>query len=165
MEVRERTVSAHGRDVSLFIVAGEHSGDALGAKLMAALNQGRGGRVRYLGVGGPQMAAQGLVSLFPLEDVAVMGPVAIAARFPQILSRVYRTVSAAAAAEPDAVIIIDSPEFTHPIAKRIRQAVPRHPDHRLRVAERVGVASGPRPQDARVYRSCARAVALRAGCP
>jgi len=66
MEVRERTVSAHGRDISLFIVAGEHSGDALGAKLMAALNQGRRGRVRYLGVGGPQMAAQGLVSLFPL---------------------------------------------------------------------------------------------------
>ena len=127
MEVRERTVSAHGRDISLFIVAGEHSGDALGAKLMAALNQGRRGRVRYLGVGGPQMAAQGLVSLFPLEDVAVMGPVAIAARFPQILSRVYRTVSAAAAAEPDAVIIIDSPEFTHPIAKRIRRRCPGIP--------------------------------------
>jgi lipid-A-disaccharide synthase len=127
MEVRERTVSAHGRDISLFIVAGEHSGDALGAKLMAALNQGRRGRVRYLGVGGPQMAAQGLVSLFPLEDVAVMGPVAIAARFPQILSRVYRTVSAAAAAEPDAVIIIDSPEFTHPIAKRIRRRCPDIP--------------------------------------
>jgi len=127
LEMRERTVSAHGRDVSLFIVAGEHSGDALGAKLMAALNQGRGGRVRYLGVGGPQMAAQGLVSLFPLEDVAVMGPVAIAARFPQILSRVYRTVSAAATAEPDAVIIIDSPEFTHPIARRIRRRCPDIP--------------------------------------
>jgi len=125
LEVRERTVSAHGQDLSLFIVAGEHSGDALGAKLMTALKQRRRGRVRYLGVGGPEMAAQGLISQFPLADVAVMGPVAIAARLPRILNRVYRTVDAAVAAEPDAVIIIDSPEFTHPIAKRIRR---RRPD-------------------------------------
>ena len=91
MEVRERTVSAHGRDISLFIVAGEHSGDALGAKLMAALNQGRRGRIRYLGVGGAANGARRASSRsFPIEDVAVMGPAGDPARLPQILRRVYR---------------------------------------------------------------------------
>ena len=94
---------------------------------MAMLNQRRRGLIRYLGVGGPEMAKQGLVSQFPLDDVAVMGAAAIAGRLPTILSRVYGTVSAAVTAEPDAVVIIDSPEFTHPIAKRIRQRCPTVP--------------------------------------
>ena len=124
---RERGVSADSQHLSLFLVAGEHSGDALGAKLMAMLNQRRPGLIRYLGVGGPEMARQGLVSQFPLDDVAVMGAAAIAGRLPTILRRVYGTVSAAVAAEPDVVVIIDSPEFTHPIAKRIRRRCPTVP--------------------------------------
>ena len=124
---RERSYSAEGQDLRLFIVAGEHSGDALGAKLMAALNERRRGRVRYVGVGGAQMAQQGLVSQFPMEDVAVMGAGAILARLPKILTRVYGTVAAAVAAEPDALVIIDSPEFTHPIAKRMRRRRPEIP--------------------------------------
>ena len=124
---RERTVSAEGDDLRLFLVAGEHSGDALGAKLMAALNRRRRGRIRYLGVGGHAMAAQGLVSQFPIEDVAVMGPGAILARLPLILKRISSTAGAAVAAEPSAVVIIDSPEFTHPIAKRIRRRQPHVP--------------------------------------
>jgi lipid-A-disaccharide synthase len=115
-----RVISAQGRDLRLFIVAGEHSGDALGAKLMAALNAQRRGRIRYLGVGGTQMASHGLMSQFPIEDVAVMGIAAILGRLPKLLRRIHATAAAAIAAEPDAVIIIDSPEFTHPIAKRIR---------------------------------------------
>ena len=125
--MRERTFSAEGRDLRLFIVAGEHSGDALGAKLMAALNERRRGRVRYVGVGGAQMAEQGLVSQFPIEDVAVMGAGAILARLPTLMARVYGTVAAAIAAEPDALIIIDSPEFTHPIARRVRRRNPEIP--------------------------------------
>src|SRR5215470_11859846 len=125
--VRERTYSAEGQDLRLFIVAGEPSGDALGAKLMAAINQRRRGRVRYVGVGGAQMAEQGLISQFPLEDVAVMGPGAILARLPKLLARVYTTATAAVAAEPDALVIIDSPEFTHPIAKRVRRRRPAIP--------------------------------------
>jgi lipid-A-disaccharide synthase len=57
--MRERAYSAAGQDLRLFMIAGEHSGDALGAKLMAALNERRRGRIRYLGVGGAQMAQQG----------------------------------------------------------------------------------------------------------
>ena len=70
----QKVFAAEARELRLFVVAGEHSGDALGAKLMAALDQGRGGRIRYLGVGGPDMAAAGLSSHFPIEEVAVMGP-------------------------------------------------------------------------------------------
>ncbi len=125
--VRETRISGHAHDVSVFMVAGEHSGDALGAKLMAALNQLRRGRIRYLGVGGPGMERQGLVSQFPLDDVAVMGPAAIAARLPLILSRMRSTAKAAMVAEPSVVVIIDSPEFTHPIARGIRRRRPSIP--------------------------------------
>jgi lipid-A-disaccharide synthase len=123
--VRSVVISPSRRELRLFIVAGEHSGDALGAKLMQRLNEDSRGRFRYLGVGGPLMQQHGLVSQFPLSDVAVMGPLSILPRLPRIVRRVYRTVDAAISAEPDAVVIIDSPEFTHPIAKRIRR---RRPD-------------------------------------
>ncbi len=123
--VRERSVSAEGQDLRLFLVAGEHSGDSLGGKLMEALNNERRGRIRYLGVGGRAMAAQGLVSQFPLEDVAVMGLGAILSRLPLLLRRISSTARSAIAAEPNAVVVIDSPEFTHPIARRIRR---RRPD-------------------------------------
>ena len=123
----EQVYSAEGRDLRLFIVAGEHSGDALGGQLMAALNERRRGRIRYVGVGGELMAQQGLVSQFPLQDVAVMGIGAILGRLPTILRRVYGTAAAVVAAEPDALVIIDSPEFTHPIARRIRRRRPEVP--------------------------------------
>jgi lipid-A-disaccharide synthase len=122
---RERNVSAEGQDLRLFLVAGEHSGDNLGGKLMEALNKDRRGRIRYLGVGGRAMAAQGLVSQFPLEDVAVMGLGTILSRLPLLLKRIASTARSAVAAEPNAVVIIDSPELTHPIARRIRR---RRPD-------------------------------------
>lgn len=115
----------HHRPLKLFLVAGEHSGDALGAKLMAALNALRPGGITYAGVGAEGMAHEGLASIFPIADVAVMGPLSILPRLPRIVARVYRTVAAALAFAPDAVVIIDAPEFTHPIARRIRR---RRPD-------------------------------------
>lgn len=120
-------VIASARAYTIFMVAGEHSGDALGAKLMAALNAQLPGRVRYLGVGGGQMERQGLISQYPLADITVMGPLAILKRLPKLVSRVYQTVNAALSAEPDAVVIIDAPEFTHPVAKRIRRRRPGIP--------------------------------------
>jgi lipid-A-disaccharide synthase len=119
---------AAGRDdLRIFLVAGEHSGDALGGKLMSTLSTYCKGRIHFLGVGGEDMERAGLASQFPLSDVAVMGPLSILPRLPRIMSRVYRTVEAAVAAEPDAVVIIDAPEFTHPIAKRIRKRAPLIP--------------------------------------
>lgn len=124
---RTSGTAAARHDLRLFVVAGEHSGDALGGKLMAALNARCKGQVHYLGVGGETMEREGLASQFPLSDVAVMGPLSILPRLPRIVSRVYRTVDAAVAAEPDAVVIIDAPEFTHQIAKRIRKRAPHLP--------------------------------------
>jgi len=111
----------------IFMVAGEHSGDHLGGKLMAALKDKSEAPIIFSGVGGETMEAEGLRSLFPLSDVAVMGPLAILARLPKLVRRVYQTVDAGLKSEPDGVIIIDSPEFTHPIAKRIRKRKPLIP--------------------------------------
>ncbi len=111
----------------IFIVAGEHSGDQLGGKLMAALKHKSEVPIIFSGVGGETMEAQGLHSIFPLADVAVMGPLAILARLPKLVRRVYQAVAAGLKADPDALIIIDSPEFTHPIARRIRKRKPLIP--------------------------------------
>ena len=124
---RSVTISSSKRELRLFMVAGDISGDALGGRLMQALNTKSRGRVRYLGVGGTDMRAHGLMSQFPLSDVVVMGPAAILKVLPRLVRRVYRTVDAAVAAQPDAVVIIDAPEFTHPIAKRIRRKLPDVP--------------------------------------
>ena len=122
----------HRRALRLFLVAGEHSGDALGAKLIAALRAGHSGAghrgpITFAGVGGEHMQAEGFDSLFPMSDVVVMGPIAILKRLRPIVRRVYQTVDAGVAFAPDAVVIIDSPEFTHPIAKRIRKRQPSIP--------------------------------------
>jgi lipid-A-disaccharide synthase len=112
----------------IFVVAGEHSGDVLGGKLLQALKEKAGaGAFEFAGVGGETMEAAGVRSIFPLSDVAVMGPAAILARLPKLVRRVYRTVDAALAFNPDLLIVIDSPEFTHPIAKRVRQRRPEIP--------------------------------------
>jgi lipid-A-disaccharide synthase len=110
----------------IFVVAGEHSGDVLGGKLLQALQDKAGPEgFTFAGVGGEHMEAAGLSSIFPLSDVAVMGPAAIIARLPTLVRRVYQCVEDALAFNPDILVIVDSPEFTHPIAKRVRQ---RRPD-------------------------------------
>ncbi|WP_072391258.1 lipid-A-disaccharide synthase [Hyphomicrobium sp. CS1GBMeth3] len=120
--------SAAAEEVRLFLVAGEHSGDALGAKLIAALRNRLGDRLRLAGVGGAGMEAEGVfASDFPMSDVAVMGPLSILRHLPRIMRRVYATVDSALRCDPHAVVIIDSPEFTHPIAKRIRKRRPEIP--------------------------------------
>ncbi len=121
----DRTPLGEAEEVRLFIVAGEHSGDALGAKLIDALKARLGSRLKMAGVGGEGMEREGFQSDFPMSDVAVMGPLSILRHLPRIIRRVYATVDSALRFDPHAVVIIDSPEFTHPIAKRIRK---RRPD-------------------------------------
>jgi lipid-A-disaccharide synthase len=94
---------------------------------MAALKERSFLPLIFFGVGGEAMEREGLKSLFPLADVAVMGPLSILARLPSLIRRVFRTVRAAVEVDPDVVIIIDSPEFTHPIARRIRKRRPETP--------------------------------------
>ena len=111
----------------IYLVAGEESGDRLGAALMAALKRATQGRVRFSGVGGSHMAAEGLHSLFPLGDLAIIGFAAIVGSLPKILNRIAETAEAAIAAKPDVLVIIDSPEFSHRVAHRVRARRPGLP--------------------------------------
>jgi lipid-A-disaccharide synthase len=115
------------RSRHIFIVAGEHSGDILGGKLMAAMAARSQSPLVFSGVGGEHMQAQGLKSLFPMEEIAVMGPAAIIARLPSLLRRIRETAREALAIRPDLLLIVDSPEFTHRVAQRVRRAAPEIP--------------------------------------
>lgn len=112
--------------LKIAVVVGEESGDQLGFKLMQALRVEAPG-VAFFGVGGARMAAEGLESLFPLHDIAVMGVTAVIPRLPTLIRRVHQTVDAVVNAGPDALIIIDSPDFTHAVARRVRARLPDLP--------------------------------------
>ena len=105
----------------IFIIAGEPSGDALGGALIAALRQRTGGKLRVAGVGGERMREEGLDSLIPLDDLAVMGVAEVLPRAPLILRRVRETVASIRALRPDAVVTIDSSGFSWRIARGLRR--------------------------------------------
>ncbi|MBX3503941.1 MAG: lipid-A-disaccharide synthase [Parvibaculum sp.] len=111
----------------VMLVAGETSGDALGAGLMDALVAQSAVPLRFSGVGGPEMEKRGLASIFPMSDIAVMGPREIIPRLPLIFRRIWQTVRHAVEQKPDIVVVIDSPEFTHMVAKRIARKAPDIP--------------------------------------
>ena len=113
--------------LTVFVVAAEESGDRLGAALMLAMSQLHDGEVRFAGVGGRHMAAAGLQSLFPIDQLAIMGFAAIPRLLPLILRRIREAASAVVAARPDVLVIIDSPGFTHRVAQRVRAASPSIP--------------------------------------
>ena len=119
--------------------------------------------VAFTGVGGHDMAAQGLASLFPIDDLAIIGFTAIPRRLPLILRHIRQTVDAVVTARPDVLVIIDSPDFTHRVARRVRARAAGYPDRRLRLALGLGLAAGARADDARLCRSRAGAAAVRAG--
>jgi len=108
------------------MVAGEHSGDQLGFKLMRALRKARP-EVDFLGVGGEAMQAEGLSSFFPLSDIAVMGILPVIARLPTLIRRINETAARIVAERPDGLVIIDSPDFTHRVARKVRAALPDLP--------------------------------------
>lgn len=115
------------RPLTLMLVCGETSGDLLGAQLMDAVRGLAGTGVRFVGVGGPAMAARGFESVYPMEDVAVMGLADVGPRLRAILRRIREAADLAATVRPDAVVLIDSPEFTHRVARRIRERDPTVP--------------------------------------
>lgn len=104
------------------IVAGEESGDLLGADLVRAVQRQTGRDVELLGVGGRHLEALGLTSLFNSGDVALMGVSAILRDLPRLIRRIGQTASAIAAAKPDCLITIDSPDFSLRVAKKVRAA-------------------------------------------
>ncbi|MGX5914337.1 lipid-A-disaccharide synthase [Aliidiomarina sp. Khilg15.8] len=103
------------------LVAGESSGDILGASLMRAL-RAKHGAVDFIGVGGPLMEAEGLQSLFPLERLSVMGVVDVLKQLPDLLQARKQVINAMLKARPDVFVGIDAPDFTIPIEARLKQA-------------------------------------------
>jgi lipid-A-disaccharide synthase len=111
---------------TIFIVAGEPSGDVLGGRLMAALSEMTSRDVRFIGVGGEAMQAQGLESLIPMEELSVMGLAEIVPHLPRLLRHIRHTAAAVDETAPRALITIDSPDFTRRVARRVRnRAIPR----------------------------------------
>ena len=94
---------------------------------MKVLRQRLGGAVRFEGVGGQAMAREGLASLFPIEQLSIMGLAAVVKQLPMILRRINETATAVTQASPDVLVIIDSPDFTHRVARRVRASDPAIP--------------------------------------
>jgi len=113
--------SANGKvGRKIVLIATEESGDRLGAHLMKVLRQRLGDAVKFEGVGGLAMAREGLKSLFPIEELSIIGFSAVIKQLPKVLRLIRQTVATVIAAKPDMLVIIDSPDFTHRVARRVR---------------------------------------------
>jgi len=109
----------------VYLIAGEPSGDRLGARMMAALKSELGNQVRFQGIGGEMMAAQGLRSLFPISELAVMGIAEVLPKLRRILRRIKETRADVLRTKPAVLVTIDSPDFTLRVAKGLKgQGIP-----------------------------------------
>jgi len=115
------------RPLTIGIVAGEESGDLLGADVIAAIKASTGRDVELVGIGGRHLEAQGLKPLFNSGDIALMGLSAVLRDLPRLVRRIGQTARAIVAAKPDCILTIDSPDFTLRVAKKIRAANPSIP--------------------------------------
>jgi lipid-A-disaccharide synthase len=110
--------------LTFFLIAGEPSGDKLGAALMAGLKT-LAPDVTFHGIGGPLMQAQGLTSQFPMEELSVMGIAEVLPKYLHLKRRIREAASAATALAPDALITIDSPDFCLRVAALVKAATPQ----------------------------------------
>ena len=116
------------RPIRLFIVTGEPSGDALAAAFVREWRAHHPHEVLELfGVGGPELAGEGLQSIFPQSDIAVMGFTAVLRRLRLILARIRQTVAAALTLAPDLVLTIDAPDFGLRVTRQLRKRAPAIP--------------------------------------
>ncbi|NFV79807.1 lipid-A-disaccharide synthase [Magnetospirillum aberrantis SpK] len=113
--------------MTIYVIAGEPSGDLLGGRLMAGLKARTAGEVAFAGIGGESMRAEGLESLFPMAELTVMGLVEVLPRVPRILRRVRETLDDIAAKQPDAIVTIDSWGFTGRVQKGCQSRFPHIP--------------------------------------
>ena len=121
------SASARTGCLDVFLVAGEASGDILGAGLMRALASIQGGAVSFRGAGGSRMVEAGLASRFPMHDLMTIGVGSVIAKFPTILRRLRETVDAIVADPPDVLILIDVPDFSLRVAHAVRRCLPNLP--------------------------------------
>jgi lipid-A-disaccharide synthase len=113
--------------LTIGIIAGESSGDQLGARLMREIVDMAGGQIRFVGVGGPLMSAAGLQSLFPMSDIAVNGLFPVIKRLPLLLRRMRDATTGIAAAAPDVVVHIDAQDFNQRVASTLKSKLPFTP--------------------------------------
>ena len=106
----------------LYLIAGEASGDNLGAKLMLALKE-KNANLEFHGIGGPKMQEAGLNLLFPAQELSLMGFFEIIPHIPKLLFRIKQTIDHICAINPDAIITIDSPGFCFRVAKKIKKLI------------------------------------------
>ncbi len=118
---------AGNRPLRVAVVAGEESGDLLGADLISGLVEASGRPVELIGVGGTHLSEHGLDSLFDPGEIALMGLTQIVARLPQLMRRISSTASAIIRARPDCLITIDSPDFSLRVARKVKAACPDLP--------------------------------------
>ena len=107
---------------TVFLVAGEPSGDLLASRLMSGLKQILGGKVAFKGVGGPLMAEEGLDSLFPMDELSVMGIAEVLPQLKNLLRRIKQTAEYAIEVQPDVLITVDAPDFSFRVAKKLKNA-------------------------------------------
>lgn len=115
------------RPLKIAIVAGEESGDVLGADIVQALKRMTGREVQLIGIGGRHLRALGLVPQFEGAEIALMGLSAILRDLPRLMRRISQTASAIADEKPDCLITIDSPDFSLRVARKVRAANPSIP--------------------------------------
>jgi lipid-A-disaccharide synthase len=135
---------------TIFLIAAEESGDRLGAGLMVALRERLGSSVNLVGIGGRHMTEQGLATLVPVEELSIIGFMAIPQRLPLILRRIREATDAVLKEQPDILVIIDSPDFTHRVARRVRARDPSIPIVNY-VSPTVWVWRGGRAKKMRAY--------------
>ena len=109
----------------VFLIAGEPSGDVLGARLMAALKRRTGGEIDFAGIGGPAMAEEGLVSRFPMSELSLLGIAEILPHIPQLRRRIAETIAGIKELKPDLLVTIDAPAFCLRVSRQLSQIVPR----------------------------------------
>ncbi len=109
--------------VKFYLVAGEVSGDKLGQALIRGL-KGLDADPSLAGIGGPHMQGEGLASLFPMKELSVMGLAEILPKYRHIVRRIGETVDDIVRQSPDVLITIDSPDFCHRVARRVRARAP-----------------------------------------
>lgn len=115
------------KTLRLAIITGEESGDQLGADLVRVLRKDYDGEITLTGVGGDHLSELGLDSLFDQHEIALVGLSAIIRKLPQLVRRISQLAASIVAAKPDCLIIIDSPDFTHRVARKVRAADPSIP--------------------------------------
>ncbi|WP_455481224.1 lipid-A-disaccharide synthase [Bartonella sp. B12(2025)] len=113
--------------LKIAVIAGEESGDALGADLISFLSRETGCDIHLIGVGGRHLKALGLKSVFDFHDISLIGLSAVLKKLPSLLVRIRNLSKFIAQEQPDCLIIIDSPDFTHRVAKKVRILAPSIP--------------------------------------